>query len=277
MPIMMDDIQYFLTTSKTRNITRASEILGVSQPAISYAIQRLEKELGGKLLIRLKNGVRLSKLGEEFLKRSENLLHEWKKLQNIAVSKSGSIESNYTFAIHPSVALYSLKSFLPKLFSTFPNLKFNLIHGVSREMIEKVINWEADFGIIVNPVEHPDLVVTELCLDVFTIFYKEGAKNKLIYNPNLLQSQFIIKELKRKSLNYNEDFCTESLEVAANLTSLGLGYGILPTRVAKRYKELKILKKAPSYKDKICLVYRAEKHDNPISQKVIRILKAANI
>lgn len=39
MPLMMDDVKYFITASETLNITRASEIIGISQPALSYAIK----------------------------------------------------------------------------------------------------------------------------------------------------------------------------------------------------------------------------------------------
>ena len=44
MSLMMDDVKYFIAVSETLNITRASEIIGISQPALSYAIKRLENE-----------------------------------------------------------------------------------------------------------------------------------------------------------------------------------------------------------------------------------------
>ena len=76
MSVVMDDIKYFVVVSDTLNVTRASEILGVTQPTLSYAIKRLETGLGGDLLIRLKSGVRLTKLGEEFLRRSDKIREE---------------------------------------------------------------------------------------------------------------------------------------------------------------------------------------------------------
>ncbi len=48
---MMDDLRYFTVISSTLNMTRASEMLEITQAALSYAIKRLERELGGKLLI----------------------------------------------------------------------------------------------------------------------------------------------------------------------------------------------------------------------------------
>lgn len=274
MSLIMDDIKYFVTASETLNITRASEIIGISQPALSYAIKRLENELGGQLLIRLKNGIQLTKLGEEFKQRSRRLLYEWEQAQNLANPESKIVQGRYNFAIHPSVALYTLECFMPKLQLDFPGIDFNFIHGLSREMTEKVISWEADFGIVVNPIKHPDLVIRKLCDDEVSIFYAQEAQNKLIFDQNLAQSQYILKKIGKKT-NFNGVINSANLEVVAKLTSLGLGYGLLPTRVASQYNHLKKLKDAPIFKDEICLVYRPEKHNNLVSKKIIQIIKSS--
>lgn len=274
MSVMMDDIKYFITVSETLNITRASEIIGRSQPALSYAIKRLETELGGKLLIRLKNGIQLTKLGEGFKLRSRRLLYEWEQAQTLANPDSELVQGTYTLAVHPSVALYTLEGFMPKLQKEFLGIDFNLIHGLSREMTEKVISWEADFGIVVNPIKHPDLVISRLCTDEVTIFHTKNAQDKLIYDQNLAQSQYILKKISKKT-NYTGTIHSGNLEVVGKLTSLGLGYGLLPARVASQYSNLQRLKEAPLFKDEICLIYRPEKHNNPVSKKIIRIIKSS--
>lgn len=269
----MDDIKYFIAVSETLNVTRASEIIGISQPALSYAIKRLEQELGGLLLIRLKSGIQLTKLGEDFKIRARRLLYEWEQAQNLAHPDSGLTQRSYTFAIHPSVALYTIDHFIPKLQLHFPLLNFNFIHGLSREMTEKVISWEADFGIIVNPIKHPDLVIIKLCSDEVTIFHTENTQDKLIYDHNLAQSQHILGKIGKK-IHYTGVINSSNLEVVAKLTSLGLGYGLLPTRIASQYPQLKKLQGAPIVQDQICLVFRPEKHNNSVSKKITHVIKS---
>ena len=268
MSLIIDDIKYFVVISETLNITRASEIIGISQPALSYAIKRLENELGGQLLIRLKNGIQLTKLGETFKHRTNRLIYEWTQAQNLANSESGL--GSYTFAIHPSVALSTIEYFIPQLQSTFPKLNFNFIHGLSREMTEKVISWEADFGIVVNPVEHLDLVIKKLYSDEVSIFSVNNTKDKLILDPRLAQSQHILKRINKEA-DFHGIINSANLEVVAKLTSLGLGYGILPSRIASQYN-LQRLKNTPIFEDEICLVYRPEKHRNVTSQEIIKII-----
>lgn len=274
MPLIMDDVKYFITVSETLNITKASQIIGISQPALSYAIKRLENTFGGELLIRLKNGIQLTKLGEEFKQRSYRLLHEWEQAQNLTLAEGGLAQGRYTIAIHPSVALYAIQFFMPILQQDFPMLNFNFIHGLSREMTEKVISWEADFGIVVNPIQHPDLVISKLYTDEVTIFHGKNAQNKLIYDSNLAQSQFILKKISKK-IHFNGIVNSANLEVVAKLTSLEFGYGILPAKVASQYSHLKKVKDAPLFKDEICLVYRPEKHNNLTSKQIIQIIKSS--
>jgi DNA-binding transcriptional LysR family regulator len=273
MSLVINDIKYFIVITETLNITRASEIIGISQPALSYSIKRLEDELGGQLLIRLKNGIQLTKLGENFKQCSNLLLYHWKQAQNLINPELELAQGSYTFAIHPSVALCTLEFFMPKLQNTLPGFVFNFIHGLSREMTEKVISWKADFGIIVNPIKHLDLVIKKLYIDEVSIFFAKDAQNKLILDHNLAQSQYILNKINNKN-HFNGILNSANLEVVAKLTSLGLGYGILPTRVASQYNHLKRLKNAPMVKDEICLVYRPEKHNNTVSKKIIEIITA---
>lgn len=275
MALVLDDLKYFAVICETKNVTRASEIIGISQPALSYAMKRLENELGGELLIRMKTGIQLTKLGEEFRGRTRRLIYEWEQAQNLASPDSGLVQGSYTIAVHPSVALYTLDRFLPQLHKEFPALNFNFVHGLSREMLEKVVSWEADFGIVVNPIKHPDLVIKKLCDDLVTIFSIKGADNKLILDDNLAQSQAILKKLK-KLVNYEGMINSGNLEVVARLSSLGVGHGLLPTRVASQYKGLKALPNAPTFKDEVALVYRPEKHRNPVSRRVIELIRSAN-
>lgn len=272
MSVMMDDIQYFIKITETQNITRASEILGLSQPTLSYSLKRLEKELGGELIIRLKNGVQVTKLGEEFLKRSRRLLNEWQEAQNAMDPHTNKITSTYHFAIHPSVALYTLSHFLPKIQKKFPLLNFQFSHGLSREMTEKVVSWEADFGIVVNPLQHPDLVIRKLCKDEVRIFYKKGAIKTLIYDPKLAQAQYILKKIKRKE-SFPAEIKSGNLEVIANMAANGMGYALLPSRVAKQYKDLQSLTSSPIFKDEISFIYRPEKQNNKVSKALIEIMK----
>jgi DNA-binding transcriptional LysR family regulator len=272
MALLLEDIKYFIQVSDTLNMTRASEIIGISQPALSYAIKKLEKKIGGTLFIRTKNGLHLTKLGEEFKKKSYRLLFEWENLENIIHPESGLTQATYTLAIHPSVALSTIQYFMPNIQALFPRLSFHFLHGLSREMTEKVVSFEADLGIVVNPIQHPDLVIKKLFNDEVTIFHTESADHRLIYDQKLLQSEAILKSLS-SDMRFKTFINSPNLEVVAKLTALGLGYGILPTKIASQYFNLQKRIDSPVFQDDICLIYRPEKMQDSVSQKIIQMIR----
>ena len=276
MALTLDDIKYFIVLKDTLNITRASEIIGITQPTMSYAIKRLENELKSELITRQKNGVKLTKFGEEFYKRAKRLEILWEESQKILSHDTEDITGEFSFGVHPSVAIYFMDSVLSSVHKSFPKLDIKLDHGLSREMTTKVINWEIDFGIVINPLEHPDLVIRELNKDLVTLFATKKtlsrSSSKLIFDPELAQSQFILKKVN-KNINYDGFIHSGNLEVVAKLASQHLGYGLLPTKVANQYPNLQVVPDAPSFKDRLCLVYRKEKHQNSVSQEIIKLIR----
>jgi DNA-binding transcriptional LysR family regulator len=269
MALTLDDIKYFHKVSQTLNVTRASEQLGITQPTLSYAIKRLESELGGDLLIRLKSGIQLTKFGEMFLETSGKIIFEWENAQSLINPENTEQKGEYKIGIHPSVGLDCLHIFLPAVTKKYPNITFKLFHGLSREMAEKIVSWEVDFGVIVNPIAHPDFLIKNLTKDRVTLYAVKGAQEKLILDPDMTQAQYIIKKLKSKTLSTNNMITTNNLEIIMQLTSSGLGYGLLPESIAKQNPKLIPLKGAPFYNDEICLVYRQDKHSKNMVSKFI--------
>lgn len=269
MATSLDDLKYFITISETLNVTRASERAGVSQPTMSYAIQRLEKELGGKLLIRLKNGVQLTKFGKDLTSQARKIILEWEKAR--LLTSGDSFNGKYTLGVHPSVALYTLEHFIMSLKEDYPQIAFRLSHDLSRKITEKVINWELDFGIVVNPVKHPDLIIKELCQDKVSLFGATKKNSILVYDDNLNQTDYVLKKI-RSQYTFETDLTSDNLEVVAKLAAIGYGAGILPERVANQYENLKCLTPEIYFKDRICLIYRHEKHQDPTSKKVIEYI-----
>lgn len=273
MSININDIKSFITVTQTKNITRAAEIMGMTQPTLSYAIKRIEEALNVELIVRLKNGVELTKAGEDFSKKATTLLNQWEDTVNIFSDNGKNIKGEYSIGIHPSVAISSLSQILLEVNKELPLINFNLYHDLSRVITSKVISFDIDFGIVVNPIQHPDLVIKELRKDIVTLFKVKKSIPKLIYDPSLTQSQSILKNLKKSKIEINGHIHSSNLEVITELCANGLGVGLLPTSVAKRDKKLQPVKNAPVYKDQICLIYRKEKHSNATSKKVISILR----
>jgi LysR family transcriptional regulator, hydrogen peroxide-inducible genes activator len=83
----LDQVKYFIAVCGSRNFTRAAVACGISQPSLSGAIRRLEKELGGALFDR-GPPVRLAPLGDSVKPHFEAILREINEIHSIAADVS---------------------------------------------------------------------------------------------------------------------------------------------------------------------------------------------
>ncbi|MDD9900288.1 MAG: LysR family transcriptional regulator [Alphaproteobacteria bacterium] len=255
------DIRYFAEIASTLNMSRAAERLGISQPSLSLAVQRLEQAVGAELLIRGKRGVTLTRAGARLQAQAAELLQSWENLRSEAQASMHEVRGRYTIGCHTSVGLGFLSDVLPALMQAHPELDIQLRHDLSRKVAEDVVSFRADIGVVVNPVQHPDLIVHPLCKDEVTLWTagRRTAKDVLICDMDLLQTQDLLKKLKKRSLVFKRVMHSGSLEVIADLVAHGVGTGVLPGRVAARApKPLKRVPKAPVFHDDHCLIYRME-------------------
>ena len=265
-----NDIAYFLEIAETGNISRAAERLGITQPSLSSAVKRLEDSVATKLLIRSQKGVQLTKAGLELVAHGRSLLNQWSQIQGQVSERSTSVTGKYVIGVHPSVASYTLPNFLPELMKQHPDLNIQLVHDLSRKITESVISHSVDFGIVVNPIKHPDLVIRRLCHDEVGFWVLAAVKKKktfiinqqpLIFDPSLTQSQDLLAKISKQGVSFQRQIHSSNLSVVRDLVAAGAGVGILPSRVAQTHKQdrLQLLSSdAPIFKDTICLIYRAD-------------------
>jgi DNA-binding transcriptional LysR family regulator len=254
------DLRFFMEVSRTLNVTRASERLGMSQPAISHFLKRLENEIGASLFERSKTGLTLTPAGRKLQESARELLGEWDRLLGAVREDEGRLSGLYRIGCHPAVGAYTLPGLVKDLQAKHPAIEFHFRHGLSRHVAEDVISHRLDLGIVVNPPAHPDLVIRELCTDEITLWAKKGVKKgPLICDPELAQVQWISKELSRKEKPFTRRIESSSLEVIAKLTDAGCGIGVLPERVVKALTTsvVRLPGSWPVFNDRICLVYRA--------------------
>ena len=115
-----NDIRYFLEVTETKNISRAAERLGITQPSLSSAIKRLEDALSVKLLTRGRLGVQTTKAGDELVQRGRILLLNWEQIKLDINRMDTAVSGQYVVGCHPAVAIYSLPLFSPKAFERSP-------------------------------------------------------------------------------------------------------------------------------------------------------------
>jgi DNA-binding transcriptional LysR family regulator len=273
--ISANDLTWFLELAERGHMTRASERLGISQPALSHWLKNLEHELGKPLFRRSRQGMELTSFGEKLKGEAHHLVQSWQDFMQAIETDDQELRARFRFGIHVSVALFALPSIYKKLTELAPGIRLNLQHGLSRHITEDLISKRLDAGLVVNPTAHPDLVIKELYKDQVRPFALKGkVKERLIVHPGVFQSQ----ELQQRLKNFPEEIVeTESFEVAAHLAMAGEGTAILPERVARVISQGKLQPVGDlAVTDKHCLVYRPTLRETVAGQMLIRAIKEAS-
>jgi LysR family transcriptional regulator, cell division regulator len=270
------DLRYFQEMAQSGNLSRAAERLGVGQPALSLSLKRLEGNLEVKLFLRRNRGLALTPAGQRLLRESNRLLSVWESVVSETKKSETELIGRFTLGCHPSVALYAFSTVVRDIYVSFPGIEIQMVHGLSRVICEGVISGAIDFGIAVNPIRHPDLVISELVKDEFT-FWKtpRGLVDVLLYNPDFVQSQSLLKKLNHV---FKRTVISDSLEVLSVMARSGAGTALLPERVVKvMAPELRKVEGSPSFQDRVTLIYRSDFLKTASSKAVLGKLKNISI
>ncbi len=270
------DLQYFMELYSVKNISRAAERLGITQPSLSLSLKRLEDVLSVKLFIRSKAGTMPTREADLLAKDIEKLLDDWKRVGEKAKDATKLVQGNVKIGCHSSVAMYAVKPWIKKLMTTYQDLEISFEHDLSRKILEQVVSFKLDMAFAINPVSHPDLVILPLLKDEVTLRKAKGKKvdeATLIYDPALMQVQNLLQNLKKKGVSFTRHITSSNLEFVEHLVSIGVGVGILPGKVCKAPME-NFNDQIKPFKDQLCLIYRADLPKTKSFEVVLAAVKA---
>lgn len=142
----LQQLYYAIVISETGTLSKAADILYISQPSLSSAVQELEKELGITLFHRSGHGMSLTNDGLEFISYARQVYHQYETLlekygkTGIKKKKFGISTQHYSFAVKSFVEMV-------KHFDT-AEYEFAIRETKTREVIEDVYTLKSEIGII---------------------------------------------------------------------------------------------------------------------------------
>ena len=152
------DMEYFYYLCQNKNFTKTAEMLFVSQPSISMALNRIEKELGAKLVIRdhSKAQLSLTEAGEIFEKRVYNVFHEIHEAKLEISRISG---AKIKLGVPPMIGGYFFPSFMKELDANGLTEHIELVEKGSAAMKKLLADGQVDIALIGSTTPIKDFAV----------------------------------------------------------------------------------------------------------------------
>jgi len=130
-----------------KNIKKAADRLYLSQPAITYRIQQLEKELDITILIRSNKGVQFTQQGEYLVEGSKSLLHQRDKMIENVQNMGTEVQGTLRLGVANNYAIYKLPPILASFNKAFPRVKIQLKTGLGKEIMKLLEDGAIHIGI----------------------------------------------------------------------------------------------------------------------------------
>ena len=146
-------LRYFLAVAREENMTRAAELLHVTQPTLSKALKALEEELGKKLFTRHSFSISLTEEGVLLRNRAEDLVSMADKIEQEFVSLDDISGGDLYFGLAESYQIRRLAREIRTFKAICPHLRYHITSGDTEQVTEKLDKGLLDFAVI---CETPD-------------------------------------------------------------------------------------------------------------------------
>ena len=150
-------LETFKVVYETKNFSKSSEILFISQPTVSSQIKQLENEFGTQLFIRSgRKEVLVTPQAEILYERVVDLMDDWDNLYQAVQTNQQQIVRCVIGASH-TFANYVLPALLIQLHQKFPQIRFSVQMMNSLEVLQAVEHHTVDIGFIEKPLSAPNI------------------------------------------------------------------------------------------------------------------------
>ncbi|SIO68400.1 transcriptional regulator, LysR family [Burkholderia sp. GAS332] len=288
------DLDYLLAVEEHGGIGKAAEALGMSQPALTKAIQRVEAQTGLALFQRTANGVAPTQAGSLFLARARRIALEYedalKEMHAIRSGEQGVLSLGYSPTVPAALVLGACRQLLKER----PAARLRLRRRLARDLVDLLVAGELD--LIVAPEPTPDangLSFVELFRDSLSVLADESHPLHLKRNLRLadladqewllpgptiplrqqVDAAFARQGLDAPKLRVETDFGSTSLLHLLRGTAMLCVAG---TESFDALEGLRALNLDPSELDlrrHIGVVFRKEAYLSPLAQRAMALLQ----
>ena len=147
-------LRYFLAVAREENMTRAAELLHVTQPTLSKALKALEDELGKKLFTRHSFSIRLTDEGVLLRERAEDLVSMADKIEKEFISLDDITGGELFLGLAESYLIKYIADAIRTLKERYPRLQYHITSGDTEQVADKLQKGILDFVVL---AEEPDI------------------------------------------------------------------------------------------------------------------------
>ena len=238
----LNELKFIVALAKARNFRKAAEACFVSQPALSFAVKKLEEELGILLFERNRNEVSITPIGERVIEQATLAIEEANRVKEIAKQGNNQLAGALKLGVIYSVGPYLLPEIIPILRTTAPEMPLIVEENITSNLETQLRNGVIDVAIIALPFDIAGIKTLPLYEEEFVVVVPSGhewAKRSAVDAIELADEKILLLNSGHCFSNQVLQACPKlsqkgeilqgnSLDTIRNMVASNLGLTVLP-------------------------------------------------
>lgn len=151
----LNQLEVLVAIVETGSLTEAAESVGLTQSAVSHSLSKLEAELGVTLLERGRQGITITRIGNEVLQHARAIMGQVEVIRQKTARERGLSVGKLRFGCVPTVPPRMLAGVLRDFQHKYPDIEIVLFEGAPVELVEWLETGVVDVAAVVDPSKYP--------------------------------------------------------------------------------------------------------------------------
>jgi DNA-binding transcriptional LysR family regulator len=241
--MQIESLKVFCDLAETESFTKAAQINGVTQSAVSQQISSLERLFKSLLIERSKKRFRLTSEGQVLYDYSKQIIQTYESLHSQLQELKDIISGTIRIATIYSIGLHDLPPYVKKFMKSYPTVNVHVEYRRANQVYEDVLGNVVDMGLVAYPTKDAKLEIIPLHKDPLVLIchpHHPFAKQKNVklkalvgqkfvgFEPDIPTRKALDKILREHSVSVNNVMEFDNVETVKRAVEIDAGVSIVP-------------------------------------------------
>ena len=292
--MQIESLKVFCDLAETESFTKAAQINGVTQSAVSQQISSLERLFKSLLIERSKKRFRLTSEGQVLYDYSKQIIQTYESLHSQLQELKDIISGTIRVATIYSIGLHDLPPYVKKFMRSYPTVNVHVEYRRSNQVYEDVLGNVVDMGLVAYPTKDAKLEIIPLRKDALVLichphhpFAKlKNAKLTMLvgqkfvgFEPDIPTRKALDKILREHGVSVNNVMEFDNIETVKRAVEIDAGVSIVPqgtvTQEVSKQTLAAVTLEDGAFHRPLAALYKQNKVLSPAMKQFLALLKEA--
>jgi DNA-binding transcriptional LysR family regulator len=293
--MQIESLKVFCDLSETESFTKAAQINGVTQSAVSQQISSLERQFKSLLIERSKKKFRLTREGQVLYDYSKQIIATYESLHHRLQELKDIISGTIRVATIYSIGLHDLPPYIKRFLKSYPTVNVHVEYRRANQVYEDVLGNVVDMGLVAYPSKDSKLEIVALRKDAMVLicnpqhpFAKlKGIKLKALsgqkfvgFEPDIPTRKALDKAFREYGVEVLHVMEFDNIETVKRAVEIDAGIAVVPQTTIMQEVADQTLAAIPLDDGELyrplAAIYKKNKVLSPAMKQLLALLKESN-